>query len=35
VGLTRLRFSCGNSDVMVPAHGFSLPIELTQILRSL
>jgi hypothetical protein len=32
VGLTRLRFSRGNSDVMVAAHGFSLSEELAQIL---
>jgi hypothetical protein len=28
VGLAWLRFSSGNSDVMVPAHGFSLSAEL-------
>jgi hypothetical protein len=33
VGLARLRFSSGNPDVMVPAHCFSLSVELTQILR--
>jgi hypothetical protein len=33
VGLARLRFSSGNSDVMVPAHCFSLSVELVQILR--
>ena len=33
VGLARLRFSSGNSDVMVPAHCFSLSAELAQILR--
>jgi hypothetical protein len=33
VGLARLRFSSGNSDVMVPAHCFSLSVELAQILR--
>ena len=33
VGLARLRFSSGNSDVMVLAHGFSLSMELAQILR--
>src|SRR5579863_2822467 len=33
VGLARLRFRCGNSDVMVAAHGLSLPVELAQILR--
>jgi hypothetical protein len=33
VGLARLRFSRGNSDVMVPAHCFSLSMELAQILR--
>src|ERR1700680_1877189 len=32
VGLARLRFSSGNSDVMVPAHCFSLSVELAQIL---
>jgi hypothetical protein len=31
VGLARLRFSSGNSDVMVPAHCFSLSV--AQILR--
>jgi len=35
VGLARLRFSSGNSDVMVPAHGFSHSVELAQILRCL
>jgi hypothetical protein len=33
VGLPRLGFGGGNSDVMVPAHGFSLSVELAQILR--
>ena len=33
VGLARLRFSSGNSDVMVPAHCFSLSVELAEILR--
>lgn len=33
VDLPRLRFSSGNSDVMVPAHCFSLSVELAQILR--
>jgi hypothetical protein len=33
VGLARVRFSGGNSDVMVPAHCFSLSVELAQILR--
>jgi glyoxylate utilization-related uncharacterized protein len=33
VGLARLYFSSGNSDVMVPAHCFSLSVELAQILR--
>ncbi len=33
VGLPRLRFGGGNSDVMVPAHGYSLSVELAQILR--
>jgi hypothetical protein len=33
VGLARLRFSSGNSDVMVPAHRSSLSVELAQILR--
>ena len=33
VGFARLRLSSGNSDVMVPAHCFSLPVELAQILR--
>jgi hypothetical protein len=33
VGLPRLRFGRGNSDVMVPAHRFSLSVELAQILR--
>src|SRR6202042_1557552 len=33
VGLARLRFSSGNSDVMVTAHCFSLSAELAQILR--
>ncbi len=33
VGLARLRFSSGNADVMVPAHCFSLSVELAQILR--
>src|SRR5580693_4717642 len=33
VGLARLRFSSGNSDVMVPAHCFSLCVELALILR--
>jgi hypothetical protein len=33
VGLPRLRFSSGNSDVMVLAHCFSLPVELAQFLR--
>jgi hypothetical protein len=32
VGLARLRFSSGNSDVMVPAHCFSLSVGLAQIL---
>jgi hypothetical protein len=32
VGLPRLRFGSGNSDVMVPAHCFSLSVELAQIL---
>jgi hypothetical protein len=32
VGLARLRFSSGNSDVMVPAHRSSLSVELAQIL---
>lgn len=27
MGLPRLRFGSGNSDVMVPAHGFSLSVE--------
>ena len=33
VGLPRLRFGSGNSDVMVPAHCFSLSVDLAQILR--
>ena len=33
VGLPRLRFRSGNPDVMVPAHCFSLSVELAQILR--
>jgi hypothetical protein len=33
VGLPRLRLGSGNSDVMVPAHCFSLSVELAQILR--
>jgi hypothetical protein len=33
VALARLRFSSGNSDVMVPAHCFSLSVELAKILR--
>ena len=33
VGLARLRFRSGNSDVMVPAHCLSLSVELAQILR--
>ena len=33
VGLPRLRFGSGNCDVMVPAHCFSLSVELAQILR--
>ena len=33
VGLPRLRFGSRNSDVMVPAHCFSLSVELAQILR--
>ena len=33
VGLPRLRFSSGNSDVMVPAHCFSLSVKWAQILR--
>jgi hypothetical protein len=33
VSLARLGFGSGNSDVMVPAHGFSLSMELAQILR--
>jgi len=33
VGLAKLRFGRGNSDVMVPAHCFSLSVELAQILR--
>jgi hypothetical protein len=33
VGLARLHFSSGNSDVMIPAHGFSLSTELALILR--
>jgi hypothetical protein len=33
VGLARPCFSSGNSDVMVPAHCFSLSAELAQILR--
>jgi hypothetical protein len=33
VGLTRLRFDSGNSDVMVAAHCFSLSVEFPQILR--
>jgi hypothetical protein len=32
VGLARLRFRSGNSDVMVAAHCFSLSVELAQIL---
>jgi hypothetical protein len=31
VGLARLRFGSGNSDVMVPAHCFSLSVESAQI----
>ena len=34
VDLARLRFGGRNSDVMVPAHCFSLSVELAQILRS-
>jgi hypothetical protein len=30
VGLASPRFSSGNSDVMVPAHGFSLSVGLAQ-----
>jgi len=30
VGLARLHFSSGNSDVMVPAHCFSLSLELQE-----
>jgi hypothetical protein len=33
VRFARLRFTGGNSDVMVPAHGFSLSVGLAQILR--
>jgi len=33
VGLPRLRFGSGDSDVMVPAHCFSLSVKLAQILR--
>jgi hypothetical protein len=33
VGLARLRFGSGNSDVMVPAHCFSLSGGVLQILR--
>jgi hypothetical protein len=33
VGLPRLRFGSGNSDVMVPAHCFPFSVELAQILR--
>ena len=33
VGLAGLGFSRGNSDVMVVAHGFSVSVELAQILR--
>jgi hypothetical protein len=33
VSLARLRFRRGNSDVMIPAHCFSLSVELAQILR--
>jgi hypothetical protein len=33
VGLARLRFGSGNSDVMISAHCFSLSVELAQILR--
>jgi hypothetical protein len=33
VGLARLRFSSGISDVMVPAHCFSLSVKWAQILR--
>jgi hypothetical protein len=33
VGLPRLCFGSGDSDVMVPAHCFSLSVELAQILR--
>src|SRR5580704_10287234 len=33
VGLARLRFSSGISDVMVPTHCFSLSVKWAQILR--
>ena len=33
MGLARLRFGSGNSDVMVLVHCFSLSVELAQILR--
>ena len=33
VGLARLRLNSGNSNVMIPAHCFSLSVELAQILR--
>lgn len=33
VGLPRLRFSSGNTDVMVPTHCFSLSVEWAQLLR--
>ena len=33
VGFARLGFGGGNSDVMVAAHGFSLSVEMAQILR--
>ena len=33
VGLAWLRFRSGNSDVMIPAHCFSLSVESAQILR--
>jgi hypothetical protein len=33
VGLAKLRFGGGNSDVMVPAHCFSPSAELAEILR--
>ena len=35
VGLAGLRFSSGNSDVMVPAHGFSRSVELANSTLSL